>query len=63
MIDRADDHYALDVSRARDRLDWTPRHSLLDTLPAIAESLRGDPEGWYRENHLESPPPHPPQRP
>ena len=50
MIDRADDHYALDVSRARDRLGWAPKHSLLDTLPAIAESLRADPEGWYREN-------------
>ena len=55
MIDRADDHYALDVSRARDRLNWTPRRSLLATLPAIAESLREDPEGWYRANHLDGP--------
>ena len=53
MIDRADDHYALDVSRARDLLGWAPKHALLDTLPAIAESLRADPEGWYRENKLD----------
>ena len=27
MIDLADDHYALDISRARTLLGWEPRHS------------------------------------
>lgn len=55
MIDRADDHYALDVSRAREHLGWSPSRSLLGTLPAMAELLRNDPEGWYRANDLEPP--------
>jgi len=33
MIDRADDHYELDISRAEQLLRWTPKHSLPDTLP------------------------------
>src|SRR5688572_25736873 len=28
MIDLADDHYAMDISRARKLLDWTPKRSL-----------------------------------
>ena len=55
MIDRADDHYALDISRARALLDWAPRHSLRDTLPAMIAALKADPIHWYRENRLEPP--------
>jgi nucleoside-diphosphate-sugar epimerase len=33
MIDFADDHYALDVSRARTPLGWYPKHSLREALP------------------------------
>jgi nucleoside-diphosphate-sugar epimerase len=55
MIDRAADHYELDVSRARRLLGWEPRHSLRETLPAMAESLKRDPAGWYRANKLEPP--------
>ena len=28
MVDMADDHYALDISRARDLLDWQPAHTI-----------------------------------
>lgn len=56
MIDRADDHYALDISRARTLLGWEPRHQLRDTLPAIIARLRADPLRWYRENKLGEPP-------
>lgn len=52
MIDRADDHYEMDISQARKYLDWQPRHDLKSTLPHIVESLKHDPEKWYRENKL-----------
>ncbi|KGM32305.1 vitamin K epoxide reductase [Inquilinus limosus MP06] len=52
MIDQANDHYALDVSRARALLGWQPRHSLGGTLPAMLAALNADPPGWYRANKL-----------
>lgn len=52
MIDRADDHYELDIARAKELLDWVPRHKLLLTLPQMIENLKADPKAWYRENHL-----------
>ena len=55
MIDRANDHYALDITRARKLLDWNPTHSLRDTLPRMIAALMADPSAWYRENKLESP--------
>lgn len=55
MIDRADDHYELDITRAREMLGWEPKHKLLDTLPQIIEKLKADPQRWYKENNLEMP--------
>ena len=55
MIDLADDHYALDITRARQTLGWEPRRSLRETLPAMVQALHADPLGWYRENHLTPP--------
>jgi UDP-glucose 4-epimerase len=55
MIDLADDHYALDIDRARDLLDWAPRHRVLDVLPAIVGLLTRDPRAWYERNGLEPP--------
>ncbi len=55
MINLADDHYALDITRAREILGWSPRRSLRDTLPAMVARLKADPLRWYRENHLEPP--------
>lgn len=52
MIDRADDHYELDISRAKEYLGWEPKHRLMDTLPNIVESLKRDPEQWYKNNNL-----------
>jgi nucleoside-diphosphate-sugar epimerase/uncharacterized membrane protein len=56
MIDLADDHYALDISRARDLLGWQPRHTIRETLPKIVQALKDDPIGWYRANHITPPP-------
>jgi UDP-glucose 4-epimerase len=55
MIDLADDHYALDIDRARDLLDWTPSHCVLDGLPDIIGLLKRDPEAWYERNGLDPP--------
>jgi nucleoside-diphosphate-sugar epimerase len=52
MVERADDHYALDITRAREYLGWEPRHSLRATLPKMIAALRSDPENWYRQNKL-----------
>jgi nucleoside-diphosphate-sugar epimerase len=52
MIDLADDHYDIDVSRARDLLDWQPRHALRETLPRMAENLLADPQRFYEVNDL-----------
>ena len=55
MIDLADDHYELNVSRARAVLGWEPTYSLRATLPKMVEFLKADPLGFYRENKLDPP--------
>lgn len=55
MIDLADDHYELDISRARSYLGWQPKHSLVESLPVMASALRRDPLKWYADNHIEPP--------
>lgn len=55
MIDRANDHYALDITRARTLLDWKPKRSLRGTIPLMIAALKADPVGWYKENELELP--------
>lgn len=55
MIDRADDHYELDITRAKELLHWQPRHSLKDTLPSIIKKLKEDPKAWYKEHDLKMP--------
>lgn len=55
MIEMADDHYELDISRAKELLGWTPRHSLREELPAMIEALKEDPAGWYDANGLTKP--------
>jgi nucleoside-diphosphate-sugar epimerase len=53
MIDRANDHYALDITRARTLLGWEPKRSLRETMPKMIAALKADPVGFYRENKLE----------
>ncbi|ELR70557.1 UDP-glucose 4-epimerase [Fulvivirga imtechensis AK7] len=55
MIDRADDHYEFDVSRAKDLLGWAPERRLPDTIPVMIGKLKKDPVKWYKENRLELP--------
>ncbi|MEO8458820.1 MAG: NAD(P)-dependent oxidoreductase [Chloroflexota bacterium] len=55
MIDRANDHYALDITRARTLLGWEPKRSLRETLPKIVAALKAGPAAWYRDNDLDPP--------
>ena len=55
MVDLASDHYALNISRAKELLGWAPQHRLKETLPQMIETLKMDPESWYQENHLSKP--------
>lgn len=55
MVDLADDHYALDINRARKYLGWEPKKKLRDTLPKIIDSLREDPIAWYERHDLDVP--------
>jgi nucleoside-diphosphate-sugar epimerase len=52
MVDIADEHYEVDISRARTLLGWKPEHSLRRTLPKMVAALKADPAGWYRANKL-----------
>jgi nucleoside-diphosphate-sugar epimerase len=55
MIEFADDHYALDISRAKKLLGWQPRRSLRETLPDMIAAMKRDPLAWYREHGLSPP--------
>ncbi len=55
MVAMADDHYALDIRRARDLLGWEPRHRLADELPNMVASLKADPAAWYAANGIPAP--------
>lgn len=55
MIDRADDHYDLDISKAKSKLDWQPKRNLMETLEVMLKNLKEDPVKWYKENNLEIP--------
>ena len=55
MIDHADDHYALDITRLRTLLHWEPKRSLRDALPLMIGALKSDPPAWYGEHKLATP--------
>jgi nucleoside-diphosphate-sugar epimerase len=55
MVAMADDHYALDVRRARDLLGWEPRHRLKDELPRLVAALKDNPGAWYKANGVTPP--------
>lgn len=52
MIDYAEDHYELDISRAKSALGWRPKNSLARVIPKWVDELRRDPLTWYDENQL-----------
>jgi nucleoside-diphosphate-sugar epimerase len=56
MVDIADAHYDLDISRARRTLRWKPERSLRETLPKMVQALKQDPKAWYERHRLGEPP-------
>jgi nucleoside-diphosphate-sugar epimerase/uncharacterized membrane protein len=50
MVEQSNDHYVLDISRAKRLLGWEPKHSLRNTLPRMVAALKRDPVGWYKAN-------------
>ncbi len=52
MIALADDHYTLNISRAKEYLGWEPKQTLERTLPKMIDALKADPIRWYKENQL-----------
>lgn len=55
MVTMADDHYALDISRAQTLLGWKPAHHLRACLPDLVAALKADPMGWYEANGVMPP--------
>jgi nucleoside-diphosphate-sugar epimerase/uncharacterized membrane protein len=55
MVALSDDHFELDISRARRLLHWGPAHTLRETLPKIAGHLKRSPEAWYKRNKISPP--------
>jgi len=55
MIDIADDHYELDISRAKKILGWQPKHRLDQVIPLWVKEVKTDPVEWYDENKLRVP--------
>ncbi|NHK26406.1 NAD-dependent epimerase/dehydratase family protein [Parvularcula flava] len=55
MIDMAEDHYGLDISKAKNLLGWEPAHDIRDELPALIATLKDDPLAWYEANGITPP--------
>jgi nucleoside-diphosphate-sugar epimerase/uncharacterized membrane protein len=54
MVEASDEHYELDIGRAKELLGWAPARALADTLPKIVAALEADPVGWYKANKLDA---------
>jgi nucleoside-diphosphate-sugar epimerase len=55
MIDRADDHFELDITKAKKVLGWQPKNRVDQAVPKWVEELKRDPVMWYDENKLKAP--------
>ncbi len=52
MIDHAEDHYELDITRAKKILGWQPKNRLDKVLPKWIDEIKKDPLMWFDENKL-----------
>jgi nucleoside-diphosphate-sugar epimerase len=53
MVDLADAHFPIDISKAKEKLNWTPSVSLRYKIPTMIDHLLNDPKKWYRVNDKE----------
>jgi nucleoside-diphosphate-sugar epimerase len=56
MIDFADDHYDLNISRVKELLNWEPKRKLANSLIPMVASLMKNPHRWYQLNQIPEPP-------
>ncbi|MCH9621398.1 MAG: hypothetical protein S4CHLAM20_08180 [Chlamydiia bacterium] len=52
MIKLADEHYELDISKAKKIFNWEPKFKLKDCLENMCKDLLNDPIAWYKKNNL-----------
>ncbi|MBM3201822.1 MAG: NAD(P)-dependent oxidoreductase [Chlamydiae bacterium] len=55
MIDLADDHYALNISKAEKLLGFKPKHSVGKEISLMLDKMLENPEKWYKNNQLSIP--------
>lgn len=55
MVDLADDNYEFSMEKARRVLNWSPKRSLKQTLPAMVANLKANPVAWYKRHHMPVP--------
>lgn len=55
MVDHADDNYNVDTSHAEEKLGWTAKRRIRDTLPAIVDYLKNSPREFYEQHGLPLP--------
>jgi nucleoside-diphosphate-sugar epimerase/uncharacterized membrane protein len=55
MVEHADEHFAVDMSKLKKAIDWTPKRSLRGTLPVMIQKLKENPDKWYEINKIKMP--------
>lgn len=55
MVDIANDHVKIDISKAKELLDWEPQYRLINTLSKMIDYLKRDPAQWYKQHKLKMP--------
>lgn len=52
MIRLADEHFELNISKAKKLFKWEPKHSIRNFLNRMCHDLLKNPEQWYKKNNL-----------
>lgn len=55
MIRLADEHYELDITKAKELFDWEPKNKIRGCLESMCKDLQNDPLAWYKKNKLKMP--------
>lgn len=54
MIDLADDHYDVDIAKAKKILGWEPDQTLKNSLPKMIQKLKENPQKWIKQHENSS---------
>ena len=55
MVSHSEEHFAVDITKIKQTLNWEPSRKLRDTLPVMISGLMDDPDKWYKINKIEKP--------